>query len=138
MGVVCAHRIMAAMSELGLRLRAGLQAGELEGVDVDDIAGMTVNIATRISSLAGADELLASKLTSDLLVGSRHTIRPIRAPRPQGCAVTGRDRHHRRLDGTATASRRSHQIRRRWPALRSGWHVPRPDSSGRCFRLGGG
>jgi class 3 adenylate cyclase len=37
---------------------------------------MTVNIAARISSLAGTDELLASKLTSDLLVGSRHTIRP--------------------------------------------------------------
>ncbi|MGB9347627.1 MAG: adenylate/guanylate cyclase domain-containing protein [Ilumatobacteraceae bacterium] len=76
MGVVCAHRIMAAMSELGLRLRAGLHTGDLERVDVDDIAGMTVNIAARISSLAAADQLLASKLTSDLLVGSRHTIRP--------------------------------------------------------------
>jgi class 3 adenylate cyclase len=76
MGVVCAQRIMTSMSELGLRLRAGLHTGELERVDVDDIAGMTVNIAARISSLAGADELLASRLTSDLLVGSRHTIRP--------------------------------------------------------------
>lgn len=74
-GVTCAHQIIAATSELGLRLRAGIHTGELERVDVDDIAGLTVNIAARISGLAGPNELLASRLTSDLLVGSRHTIR---------------------------------------------------------------
>ena len=74
-GVQCAQRIQAVMALAGLDLRAGLHTGEIERIDVDDITGLTVNIAARISSLAGPNEILTSRLTGDLLVGSRHDIR---------------------------------------------------------------
>lgn len=73
-GVQCAERIHSAMSTVGLRVRAGLHTGELERVDIDDIAGLTVNIAARIAGLAGPNEILASRLSGDLLVGSRYDI----------------------------------------------------------------
>lgn len=62
------------MPEFGLAARAGLHTGDLERVDIDDIAGLTPVIASRISDAAGSGELLASRLTSDLLVGSEHAI----------------------------------------------------------------
>lgn len=73
--VQCGLRLLAAMPELGLAARAGLHTGELERVDIDDVAGLTPVIASRISDLAGPGELLASRLASELLVGSEHTIR---------------------------------------------------------------
>ena len=72
--VQCGLRLLAAMPELGLAARAGLHTGELERVDIDDVAGLTPVIASRISDVAGPGELLASRLASDLLVGSEHTI----------------------------------------------------------------
>jgi class 3 adenylate cyclase len=72
--VSCGLRLLAAMPELGLAARAGLHTGELERVDIDDVAGLTPVIASRISDLAGPDELLASRSASELLVGSEHTI----------------------------------------------------------------
>jgi pimeloyl-ACP methyl ester carboxylesterase len=72
--VRCGLRLLAAMPELGLAARAGLHTGDLERVDIDDIAGLTPVIASRISDTAGSGELLASRLASDLLVGSEHAI----------------------------------------------------------------
>lgn len=73
-GVRCAQELHQAVGEIGLRLRAGLHTGELERVDVHDVAGMTVNTAARISSLAGPGLTYASRLLADLLVGSRHLV----------------------------------------------------------------
>jgi class 3 adenylate cyclase/pimeloyl-ACP methyl ester carboxylesterase len=65
----CAERICAAAGELGLRVRAGLHTGECEVVD-DDVVGMAVNIAARVSAQAGPGEVLVSRTVRDLVTGS--------------------------------------------------------------------
>ena len=54
---------------LGFRLRAGLHTGEVE-VRGDDVGGLAVHIAARISALAGAGDVLASRTVKDLTAGS--------------------------------------------------------------------
>ena len=68
-GIECARQIALGARSLGLEVRAGLHTGECE-IRGDDIAGMAVNIAARISALAGAGELLVSTTVRDLVVGS--------------------------------------------------------------------
>jgi class 3 adenylate cyclase len=50
-------------------MRAGLHAGEVE-LRGDDIAGVGVNIAARVSALARAGEVLVSRTVTDLVAGS--------------------------------------------------------------------
>ena len=51
-------------------MRAGLHTGEVERRG-EDIGGIGVHIAARISALAGAGEILVSRTVRDLAVGSR-------------------------------------------------------------------
>jgi class 3 adenylate cyclase len=64
-----ARAIVDSVAPLGIRLRAGMHTGECE-VMGDDIGGMAVHIAARVSSLADADEVLVSRTVKDLVVGS--------------------------------------------------------------------
>jgi class 3 adenylate cyclase len=52
-----------------MRVRAGLHTGECE-VMGDDIGGIAVHIAARVSALAGPDEVLVSRTVKDLVAGS--------------------------------------------------------------------
>ncbi len=70
----CAWDLHRDMARLGIEIRAGLHSGEVERVDVDDVAGMTVHIAARVSDLAGAGETLATRAVSDLLTGTPVTV----------------------------------------------------------------
>jgi class 3 adenylate cyclase len=63
----CAIRDDAA--RLGIAVRVGMHAGEIE-LRGDDILGMTVSIAARVSALAGAGEVLVSRTVADLVAGS--------------------------------------------------------------------
>ncbi len=54
---------------LDLHVRAGLHAGEIELTE-DDIVGLAVHVAARISALAGPDEVLVSSTVRDLVIGS--------------------------------------------------------------------
>jgi class 3 adenylate cyclase len=65
----CARAILDASEPLGIRVRAGLHTGECE-VMGDDIGGMAVHIAARVSALAGAGDVLVSRTVKDLVVGS--------------------------------------------------------------------
>jgi class 3 adenylate cyclase/esterase/lipase len=65
----CARAILDSGEPLGIRVRAGLHTGECE-VMGDDIGGMAVNIAARVSALAGPGEVLVSRTVKDLVVGS--------------------------------------------------------------------
>jgi class 3 adenylate cyclase len=65
----CATAIRDGVGELGLQLRAGLHAGEIE-VQPDDISGLAVHIGARICALADAGEVFVSSTVKDLVVGS--------------------------------------------------------------------
>ena len=67
-GVRCAKRVSAEARDLGLELRAGLHTGEVERSS-DDVAGLAVALAARITSLAGAGEILVSRTVKDLVIG---------------------------------------------------------------------
>jgi pimeloyl-ACP methyl ester carboxylesterase len=68
-GIRCAREIVASSAPLGVKIRAGLHTGECEVIG-DDIGGMAVHIAARVSALAGADEVLVSRTVRDLVAGS--------------------------------------------------------------------
>jgi class 3 adenylate cyclase len=53
-----------------LEIRAGLHTGEVE-VRGRDITGIAVHIGQRVSSLAGAGEVMVSGTVRDLVVGSK-------------------------------------------------------------------
>jgi class 3 adenylate cyclase len=65
----CARSILDASGELGIRVRAGVHTGECE-VMGDDIGGLAVHIAARVSSLAEPSEVLVSRTVKDLVAGS--------------------------------------------------------------------
>jgi class 3 adenylate cyclase len=65
----CAQAIIEATATSGLELRLGLHTGECE-VRGDDLGGLAVHIAARVSSLAGPGEILVSRTVKDLVIGS--------------------------------------------------------------------
>jgi class 3 adenylate cyclase len=65
----CARAIVDSSAEAGLRVRAGVHTGECE-VMGDDIGGIAVHIAARVSALAAPGEVLASRTVKDLVAGS--------------------------------------------------------------------
>jgi class 3 adenylate cyclase len=67
--VRCALVLRERMRELGLHIRAGLHAGEIERRG-GQIAGIGVHIAARVVALADGDQVLVSRTVSDLVVGS--------------------------------------------------------------------
>jgi class 3 adenylate cyclase len=66
----CAHAIVDAVRPLGIEVRAGIHAGEVE-VRGADIAGMAVHIAARVAALAGPGEVLVSSTVREIVTGSR-------------------------------------------------------------------
>jgi pimeloyl-ACP methyl ester carboxylesterase len=67
--VACAHALRRRAGQLGLATRAGAHTGEIE-LRGDDVSGIAVHIASRVSALAGAGEVLVSRTVKDLSVGS--------------------------------------------------------------------
>ena len=67
--IQCASAIRDGARQLGIDVRVGLHAGEVE-LRGADIAGMTVNIGSRVCDLAEANQILVSRTVVDLVVGS--------------------------------------------------------------------
>jgi class 3 adenylate cyclase len=65
----CVGAIQREVATLGLHLRAGLHTGEIELLG-DDVGGIAVAIAARLTSLAGAGEVVVSSTVKDLVAGS--------------------------------------------------------------------
>jgi pimeloyl-ACP methyl ester carboxylesterase len=65
----CAAEILSAAMGIGLELRAGVHAGEVE-TRGDDLGGLAVTIAKRICDLAEPGQVLVSETVRSLLVGS--------------------------------------------------------------------
>jgi class 3 adenylate cyclase len=69
--VAAARAIQDAALGLGVGVRAGLHTGEIETRGANDVGGIAVHIAARISAMAGPGEILVSRTVRDLAVGSR-------------------------------------------------------------------
>jgi class 3 adenylate cyclase len=67
--ILCARAILGSSDPVGIRVRAGLHTGECE-VMGDDIGGIAVHIAARVSGHAGPGEVLVSRTVKDLVAGS--------------------------------------------------------------------
>jgi class 3 adenylate cyclase/pimeloyl-ACP methyl ester carboxylesterase len=65
----CAASMGEAVRSLGIDIRAGLHAGEVE-LRGDDIGGIAVHTAARVMGEAGPGEILVSSTVKDLVVGS--------------------------------------------------------------------
>ncbi|HJT36806.1 MAG TPA: adenylate/guanylate cyclase domain-containing protein [Actinomycetota bacterium] len=65
----CARAIGDGVRMLGLEIRAGVHAGEIE-LRGDNVGGIAVHIGARIAALAEASEVLVSRTVKDLVVGS--------------------------------------------------------------------
>jgi pimeloyl-ACP methyl ester carboxylesterase len=64
-----AQQIISASRAIGVPVRAGIHTGECELMG-EDIGGIAVHIAARVSALAGSGELLVSRTVKDLVAGS--------------------------------------------------------------------
>jgi class 3 adenylate cyclase len=67
--VRCALALEAAMQQIGLRLRAGLHAGEIETRE-RDVGGIAVHAAARVMSQCAPNEVLVSRVVTDLVIGA--------------------------------------------------------------------
>ena len=72
--IACADAIVDAVRVLGIEVRVGIHAGEVEvrGALKEDVAGMAVHIGARVAALAGPSEVLVSSTVRDIVTGSRH------------------------------------------------------------------
>jgi class 3 adenylate cyclase len=73
--LACADEIVDAVRVLGIEVRVGIHAGEVEvrGALKNDVAGMAVHIGARVAALAGPSEVLVSSTVRDIVTGSRRT-----------------------------------------------------------------
>jgi len=67
--VQCAGAVREALQQLGLQIRAGLHAGEVERRG-DDVSGVAVHLAQRVQGRAEPDEIRVSRTVVDLVAGS--------------------------------------------------------------------
>jgi class 3 adenylate cyclase/pimeloyl-ACP methyl ester carboxylesterase len=68
----CARAVVRAASDLGIHIRIGIHTGECELIG-DDVGGMAVHIASRVSELAGPSEILVSGTVFGTVVGGPFT-----------------------------------------------------------------
>lgn len=68
--IACTDSLVDAVRVLGVDIRVGIHAGEVE-VRGDDVAGMAVHIGARVGALAGAGEVLVSSTVAEIVTGSR-------------------------------------------------------------------
>ena len=67
--VRCATAMVEVSHAVGVEIRAAVHTGEVELIG-DDVRGIAVHVAARILALAGADEVIVTATTAELLEGS--------------------------------------------------------------------
>ena len=68
-GVSCGLEMCEALTGIGVKIRAGVHAGEIEVHDDGDISGIAVNLAARVEQKAAEGELWTSSTVRDLMLG---------------------------------------------------------------------
>lgn len=67
--ITCSQTVARELAAMGIEIRAGLHTGEAEVIG-DDVGGLAVHIAARVSQAASAGQVLVSGTVKDLVVGS--------------------------------------------------------------------
>jgi class 3 adenylate cyclase len=67
--VRCALALRTALKQIGLPVRAGLHTGEIE-MRGGDVGGIAVHVAARVMTRSQADEVLVSRVLTDLVAGA--------------------------------------------------------------------
>lgn len=67
--VLCAQHISRALSDLGLEVRIGLHAGEIE-VGPEGTTGLAIHLASRVMSISAQAGIVVSRTVKDLTFGS--------------------------------------------------------------------
>ena len=67
--VRCALALQASARQIGLSIRAGVHTGEIE-LRGNDVGGVAVHVAARILGQCAAEEVLASRVVTDLVAGA--------------------------------------------------------------------
>jgi class 3 adenylate cyclase len=68
-GVACSVSLRDRLAGIGVEIRAGVHAGEIELHDDGDVSGIAVNLAARVEQRAGDGEIWASSTVRDLMLG---------------------------------------------------------------------
>ncbi len=68
-GLACGAEVVAALAGIGVQIRAGAHAGEVEVRSDGDISGIAVNLAARVEQHAGDGEFWVSSTMRDLMLG---------------------------------------------------------------------
>jgi class 3 adenylate cyclase len=68
LAVGAARALRSGLAQLGLAIRAGIHAGEIEARD-DDSSGFAVNLAARVESAAPDGEIYVTSTVGDMLIG---------------------------------------------------------------------
>ena len=68
-GVECGVKMCDALRGIGVEIRAGIHAGEIEVHDDGDISGIAVNLAARVEQKAADGELWTSSTVRDMMMG---------------------------------------------------------------------
>ena len=71
--VACGVDMLRALSDIGIAIRAGVHAGEIEVRDDGDITGIAVNLAARVEQQAADGELWVSSTVRDMMLGGTTT-----------------------------------------------------------------
>jgi class 3 adenylate cyclase len=71
--IACAVALREQLADIGVQIRAGLHAGEVE-LREDDVGGIAVHLAARIMAEADPGEVLVSRTVRDLVAGSGRTL----------------------------------------------------------------
>ena len=70
--IACTSELTRELADLGLTIRAGLHAGEVEVREDGDVAGLAVNLAARVEQAARDGATYVSSTVRDLLLGGEH------------------------------------------------------------------
>jgi class 3 adenylate cyclase len=65
----CAFELIDGLRSLGLEIRAGIHAGEIER-RADGVGGISVHVAARVLGHAGPGQVLVTRTARDLATGS--------------------------------------------------------------------
>jgi class 3 adenylate cyclase len=68
-GVTAALSLRAALEEIGLKIRVGIHAGEIEEHADRNISGLAVNLAARVEAAATDGSIFVSSTMKEMLLG---------------------------------------------------------------------